>query len=119
MNFDLKQMLDRLDVDKWDLQIVVEGVSYPVREFTLEEFTAIASAEDRLTQADEIEVVRSMFIGDAPDVAAWPADLRDAAFNVLSAYVVGYVQKKRASFRQQVADAMALAPAKVSTSGRR
>lgn len=89
--------------EPWDLALTVGGVSYRVREVTLEEFGNMAGRGGLSNPDEDRAILQGLFVGDlVPDLAKWTADQRNDAYAVITEYLNLYLEKKRDRIRQQV-----------------
>lgn len=94
MEFDLDA--SRMNFDKWDFSVKVGGKSHRVREITVEEFTQILAKAPTPMSDDETQLLVGLFPETKKaEILKWDRTTRDEVTTAISAYLQGFLEKKR------------------------
>lgn len=90
-NFDINAA--QANLDRWDLDLTIDGETHPVREVTLQEFADLVNRE-ALTPDEQLDTLAGLFHKTAPPVRDWSRDKRDVVFTAIGAYLNEHLEKK-------------------------
>lgn len=99
MNFDINAA--QANLDRWDLDLTIDGETHPVREVTLQEFADLVNRE-ALTPDEQLDTLAGLFHKTAPPVRDWSRDKRDVVFTAIGAYLNEHLEKKRHKVRTMI-----------------
>lgn len=108
MNFNLDAA--RSHFDRWDLTITVNGQTCRVREVTVDEFAQILASPPAPMSDDETALLANLVSEGKEHVAGWDRVTRDEVTTAISAYLKGYLEKKRERIATTVQAAIRVTP---------
>lgn len=99
MNFDINAA--QANLERWDLNLTIDGETHPVREVTLQEFADLVNREV-LTSDEQVDALGGLFNKGNPPVREWTRDKRDLVYTAIGAYLNEHLEKKRQKVRAMV-----------------